>query len=123
MTSRTQRDKIFRPAIHFDVIDVRDGQRPLVRIELLAGKTTLQSALLTLPACLILDRVRDLVPVVWILGSVHRHGNNPMQRSRVSGVFAVEALSTRPVDWKRSLELQIVSLLLLGKHRLLNADP
>jgi hypothetical protein len=88
MTPRTQSDEIFRPAIHLDMVDVRDRQRPLMRVELLAWKTTLQSALLTLPPCLILDRVRDLVPIVWILGSVHRHGNNPMQRSRVSGVFA-----------------------------------
>ncbi len=102
MASRTQRDKILRPAIHLDVVDVCHRQRPLMRVELLAGKTTLQSALLTLPSRLILDRVRDLVPIVWILGSVHRHGNNPMQRSRVSGVFRMEALSTRPVDWKRS---------------------
>jgi len=106
MAPRAQRDKVFRPAIHLDVVDVCHRQCPLMRVELLAGKPALQSALFALPACLILDRVRDLVPIVWILGSVNRHGNNPMQRSRVSGVLAVEALSTRPVDWKRSTDLK-----------------
>ena len=107
MASRTQRDKILRPAIHLDVVDVCHRQRPLVRVELLAWKTTLQTALLALPARLIFDCVCDLNPILWIFGSVHRHGNNPMQRSRVSGVFAVEALSTRPVDWKRSSYLKL----------------
>ena len=101
MTSRTQRHEVFRPAIHLDVVDVCHGQSSFVRVEFIAGESALLAALLALPSGLILDRGCNLIPIVWVLRSVHRHGNNPMQRSRVSGVFAMEALSTRPVDWKR----------------------
>jgi hypothetical protein len=48
-------------------------QRSLVRVELIARKTTLQPALFTLPSCLIFDRGCDLVPIVWILRSANRH--------------------------------------------------
>ena len=76
MTSGTQRNEVFRPAIHLDMIDMRDCQCSLVRVELVAWEPTLQSALLALPACLILDRVRDLVPVVWVFRSSHWHKIN-----------------------------------------------
>lgn len=66
MASRTQRDKILRPAIHLDVVDVCHRQRSFVRVKFFAWKTTLQPALLTLPACLIFDRVRNLIPIVWV---------------------------------------------------------
>jgi hypothetical protein len=61
------------------VVDVRDRQRSFVRVEFVAWKSALQTALLALPSGLIFDRRCNLIPIVWVLGSVHRHGNNPIQ--------------------------------------------
>jgi len=72
MASRTKSNKVPWPTIHFYVINVRDGQRSLVRIKLLAWKATLQSALLTLPARLFFDHICNIVPVRGVELSFHR---------------------------------------------------
>jgi len=67
MATRTESHEVLRATIRLDVVDVRDGQRSLVRVEFLAGKSALQTALLALPPGLILDAFRDLVPIGRIL--------------------------------------------------------
>jgi hypothetical protein len=56
------------------MIDVCDGQGSLVSVKRLAWESTLESALLATPSGLILDRSSNLIPVIWIFCTVHRHG-------------------------------------------------
>lgn len=73
MATRAQSNKVLRPAIHLNMIDVSYRKRSLVRVELLAGESTLKATLFALPTSLILDLGGDLVPVRRILGSIHWH--------------------------------------------------
>jgi hypothetical protein len=48
-----------------------------MRVELFPWESTLLAALLAFPSGLIFDVSRDLVPVGWILGSIHWHALVP----------------------------------------------
>jgi hypothetical protein len=56
------------------MVDVGNGERPSVRVELFARLATLLSAALTLPVYLVLEVCGDLLPVRWVLVAIHGHG-------------------------------------------------
>src|SRR5690606_11960972 len=61
---------------HFNMIDMRHRQRPLVRIKRLTWKATLQAALFASPTRLVFYLSRNLIPIFGILRAVHWHQNN-----------------------------------------------
>ena len=86
MAGGTHGHEILRPAVRGLMIQMRHGERVLMRVEFLPQTPTLLTALFTLPVGFFPDRQRDGIPVFRICFPIHRHlfhlpfGEKPSER-------------------------------------------
>ncbi len=73
MTPRTQSNKVLRPAIHFNMIDMRYRERPNVSVKHFARLAALPTALRAHPRGFGFDFRRDRDPIGWVLAPITRH--------------------------------------------------